>query len=107
MKGLVKKKKKGIWDEVVQKANGGLEGNVKQVWQGNSGMAKNTAQGGDTGVVTFRRANGGLASNGKRKREILAGHYKRLGVPSENEALVKCLRRRWTHGRRTTKRHRR
>ena len=84
VKGLVKTKKTGIWDEVAQKANGGLEGNVKQMWQGISGMVKNTAQGGDTGVATLRDVNGGLVSSGKRKREILAGHYKRLGVPSEN-----------------------
>ncbi|CAB1119768.1 unnamed protein product [Ectocarpus sp. CCAP 1310/34] len=38
VKGLVRKKKKCIWDEVVQKANGGLEGNVKQMWEGISGM---------------------------------------------------------------------
>ncbi|CAB1113340.1 unnamed protein product [Ectocarpus sp. CCAP 1310/34] len=36
--GLVKKKKKRFWDEVVQKANGGLEGNVKQMWEGIGGM---------------------------------------------------------------------
>ena len=83
----MKTKKTGIWDEVAQKANGGLEGNVKQMWQGNSGMVKNTAEGGDTGVATLRGANNGLASSGKRKREILAGHYKKLGVPSENEAF--------------------
>ena len=85
VKGLVKKKKKSIWDEVVQKANGGLEGNVKQMREGISGMVKKIAQGGDTGVATLRGVNGGLVSSGKGKREVLAGHYKRLGVPSENE----------------------
>ncbi|CAB1110306.1 unnamed protein product [Ectocarpus sp. CCAP 1310/34] len=45
VKGLVKKKKKCIWDEVVQKANGGLEGNIKQMWEGTSGMVTRTAQG--------------------------------------------------------------
>lgn len=50
-------------------------------------MVKNTAQGGDTGVATLRGVNGGLVSSGKGKKEVLAGHYKRLGVPSENEAF--------------------
>ncbi|CAB1101144.1 unnamed protein product [Ectocarpus sp. CCAP 1310/34] len=62
----MKKKKKSIWNEVVQKANGGLEGNVKQMWQGISGMGK---------------------------RAGLAGHYKRLGVPSENEACDQVLKK--------------
>ncbi|CAB1103133.1 unnamed protein product [Ectocarpus sp. CCAP 1310/34] len=93
VKGLVKKKKKCIWDEVVQKANGGLEGNVKQMWEGISGMVKKTAQGGDTGVATLRGVNGGLVSSGKGKREVLAGHYKRLGVPSENEAFDQAFKK--------------
>ncbi|CAB1096931.1 unnamed protein product [Ectocarpus sp. CCAP 1310/34] len=91
--GLVNKKKKCIWDEVVQKANGGLEGNVKQMWEGISGMVKKTAQGGDTGVATLRGVHGGLVSSGKGNREILAGHYKGLGVPSEDEAFDQVFRK--------------
>ncbi|CAB1119083.1 unnamed protein product [Ectocarpus sp. CCAP 1310/34] len=93
VKGLVKKKSKCIWDEVVQKANGTLEGNVKQMWEGISGLVKKTAQGGDTGVATLRGVNGGLVSSGKGKREVLAGHYKRLGVPSENEAFDRVFKK--------------
>ncbi|CAB1117831.1 unnamed protein product [Ectocarpus sp. CCAP 1310/34] len=55
-------------------------------------MVKKTAQGGDTGVATLRSVNGGLVSSGKRKREVLAGHYKRLGVPSENEAFDQAFK---------------
>ena len=88
----------------MQEANGSLEGNVMQMWQGIKGMVTNTAQGGDTGVATLRGVSGGLVSSGKRKRDILAGHYKRR---PRIKLLTKCLRRRWTHGPRTKKRHRR
>ena len=56
-------------------------------------MVKKIAQGGDTGVATLRGVNGGLVSSRKGKREVLAGHYKRLGVPSENEAFDQAFKK--------------
>ena len=37
--------------------------------------------------------DGGLVSSGKGKREVLAGHCKRLGVPSENEAFDQLFKK--------------
>ncbi|CAB1098295.1 unnamed protein product [Ectocarpus sp. CCAP 1310/34] len=56
-------------------------------------MVKKTAQKGDTAVATARGVNGGLVRSGKGKREVLAGHYKRLGVPSENEAFDQVFKK--------------
>lgn len=42
----MKKEEICILDEVVQKANRGLEGSVKHIWQGISETAKHTVEGG-------------------------------------------------------------
>lgn len=65
MKGVVKRKKRGIRDEVVQKANGGFEGSVKQMRQEISGLVKKNEDEGETGVATLRDVDGNLVSNGK------------------------------------------
>ena len=63
------------------------------MWEGISGMVKKTAQEGNTGKATLRGVNGGLVSSGKGKREVLAGHYKRLRVPSKNEAFDQVFKK--------------
>lgn len=101
------KKKKGIWDEVVQEANVGLEGSAKQMWQGISGMVKENENREDTGIATLRSGDGKLGSSGKGKMKILVDHFLgNWGCHQKTKPSAKCSRRRWTHERRTKRLHR-
>lgn len=66
VRGIVKKKRKEIWDGVVPRANNDLEGETKKLWRGINGMAKIVGRGG---------VHGRLVNSGNDKRKITAGCY--------------------------------
>ena len=84
VKELVVKKKKGLWEEVVQKTNEDFEGGMKQMWVGIQGIV-GKKRGGDTEITTLRSAEGKMVSSSKGKREVLVEHYRKLGTPTTND----------------------
>lgn len=73
------------------KTERGLDGRVRKMLQGNSGVAYIHVQDKDTLVATWQCVHGGLANSGKGKRELLLYNNGRLQVPSENSDFNKVF----------------
>lgn len=55
-------------------------------------MAEKSAEGGKVGVATLRVIDERLVNSGRVKREILTGHYRKLGVPSKKATFEKVFK---------------
>ena len=69
---------------VLNKTNEDFEGEIKQMWVGINGRLSKTAGEDDTGISTLSAQNGKMVSSSKGKREVLVGHYRKLGTPTAN-----------------------
>ena len=81
---MVEKKKKGIWEKVVNKTNQDFDGGMKQLWVGIKGIMGKQAGKMDKGIATLRAQNRKMVSSSKGKRDVLVEHYRKLGTPKPN-----------------------
>ena len=73
---------------------------MKQMCVGIKGILGKQAGEADTGIATLRAQNGKVVSISKRKREVLAEHYRKLGLPTKRS--TRNSRRKSTCGQRWT-----
>ena len=75
MKKIVKKKRRGVWEDVVTKTNEDFDCGMKPMWVGIKGMIRKQAGKMDNGIATLRAQNGKMVSSSKGKRDVLVEHY--------------------------------
>ena len=93
VRDLVRKKKHGLWEEVVENVNRDFEGGAKQMWQGVNRLVKKNVGGAGNGIAVLRSSDGKMVSSSRGKRAVLAEHYQKLGTPTDNVSFDPVFKR--------------